>query len=106
MFQLIYNEEESKRREGINEVYILHYRNKIYYSMSLRNPAKIVICRRYKHMYINNLSVESEEEKEFAREIFKFILQLKDVLEIEEYTMNDKTSSSEYYIELYGEYII
>lgn len=105
MFQLIYNEKESKEKE-CDEVYILYYKNKAYYSMWLANPVKVEINREDKYMYINNLRVGNEDEKEFARKVFKFILQMKALLNIEEYTMRELTSSSRYYIELYGEYII
>jgi hypothetical protein len=101
----MYDEKASKAK-GCTEVYILYYKDKAYYSMWLMNPVKVEICREDKYIYINNLRVGNEDEKEFACEVFKFILQMKDLLEIEGYTMKEKTSSSEYYIELYGEYII
>lgn len=104
MFQLMYDEKES--REKGNEVYILYYKDKVYYSMWLANPVKVEIRREERDMFINNLRVESTGERKFACEVFKFILQMKELLEIERYTMKESTSSSKYYIELYGEYII
>lgn len=104
MFQLMYDEKESREKD--NEVYILYYKNKVYCSMWLANPVKVEICRKEKDMYINNLRIESTGEREFACEVFKFILQMKELLEIEGYTMKEITSSSRYYVELYGEYII
>lgn len=105
MFQLMYDEKESKAK-GYSEVYILYYKDKIYYSMWLANPVKVEICRSGEYLYINNLRVESTGEREFARQVFDFILQMKDMLEIEGYMMKDNTSSSKYYIELYGAHII
>lgn len=104
MFQLIYNERESNAKD--NEIYILYYNNKAYYSMWLTNPVKVEICRRDSYMFINNLRVESEDERKFAREVFEFILQMKEILEIEGYIVKEITSSSEYYVELYGVIII
>lgn len=104
MLQLIYDEKESREKD--NEVYILYYKNKAHYSMWLANPVKVEIRREEKDMYINNLRVESKDERKFACEVFKFILQMKNMLEIEGYTMKENTSSSKYYVELYGEYII
>ena len=104
MFQLVYDEKESEAKEDI-EVYILYYKNKIHYSMWLTNPVKVEICRCHKYMFINNLSVANRKEKKFACEIFNFILQMKELLEIEGYTMRKRSLSSEYYVKLYGEYI-
>ena len=104
MFQLVYDERESKDK-GYNEVYILYYNNKMYYSMWLTNPVKVEICRSCKYMFINNLNVYKKEEREFVCEVFDFILQMKELLEIEGYTMKEITSSSQYYVKLYGKYI-
>ena len=105
MFRLVYDVIESEVKEP-NEVYILYYENKIYYSMWILNPVKVEICRKDKYIFINNLNVWNDNDKKFARNFFDFLSQMKDMLEIEGYTMREETSSSKYYVELYGEYII
>ena len=109
MYQLVYNEKESKSKK--REVYILYKKDestKEYKPVNnpfLFNPVKLEINRDSREFFMNNLRVKRISEKKEAREIFEFIRRMKDVLEIEMYLIMPITKSSDYYRKIYGDYI-
>ena len=78
MFQFIYDEVDSEFKK--REVYYLYYNDKLYYSMSLLIPVKLEIDRRERYILLNNILVNNDEE--MCRDIFKFIILSKDILDI------------------------
>jgi hypothetical protein len=99
MIQFVYDESESSKKR--REVYILYYNGINYCSMFMAIPVKLEIDRRNKEIMINNLCVGSENEKQFACEIFQWIKEMRDMFEIKDYKILEVTSSGRYYIEVY-----
>jgi hypothetical protein len=95
----MYDEYESLVKK--HEVYILYHNGTRYYSMFMTNPVKLEINREKKNLFINNLSIGSEKERQFACEVFQWIKEMRDMFEIKDYKMLKTTSSSVYYIEVY-----
>ena len=85
MMQFIYDERESREKQC--EVYILTYDNKIYYSGRMLNPVKLEINRSRREILINNIRTDIDED--ICREIFKYIHEMKEELEIESYEVSD-----------------
>lgn len=102
MFQFIYNEDDSEFKE--REVYYLYYDDKLYYSKPLLIPVKLEIDRRERYILLNNILVNNDEE--MCRDIFKFIILAKDILNIEGYRVHDCIKSGELYKEIYNKDII
>ncbi len=102
MMQFIYDERESGEKQC--EVYILIYNNKIYYSGMLFNPVKLEINRSRRKILINNIRTDIDED--ICREIFKYIHEMKEELEIESYEVSDIVSSGLLYRRVYSTSII
>lgn len=79
------------------EIYYLHKNDKPYFSMDFSYATKLTIDRKNKTVFINNLFLHTEYEKLIARLMFNLILETKEALEIEGYTMID-----DYFTEIHG----
>ncbi len=102
MFQFIYDEKDSKMRQL--EVYFLYYNNKLYHSGNMLLPVKLEINRIEKHITLNNIIANSD--KEICKELFDFIISIKDILDIKDYSVGTCVSSGMLYKEIYNKNII
>jgi hypothetical protein len=102
MIQFKYNEIDSKTKR--REVYIIYYKDKIYYSKPFIVPAKLEIDRDRKEITINNMIIDSD--REMCLEIFKLIISMKNVLDIENYYINKDIKSGELYKQIYQKDIL
>lgn len=69
------------------EIYYLYKNDKPYFSMGFPYPTKLTIDRKKKIVYVNNLFINTEYEKLIARLMLNLILEMKEALEIEGYTI-------------------
>ena len=102
MMQFLYDEKNSKTRK--REVYLLYYKDKLYYSKPLLIPVKLEIDRNEKFILLNNILIDSD--RKMCEDIFKFITLAKHVLDIEGYIVNDIIASGLLYKEIYKTNII
>jgi hypothetical protein len=102
MIQFIYDEKNSKLRQ--REVYLLYYKDKLYCSGNFVVPVKLEIDRNEKCIVLNNILIDSD--KKMCEDLFEFIISMKELLDIEDYTVSDVLASGLFYREVYQKDII
>lgn len=102
MMQFLYDEKDSKSRQ--REVYLLYYKDKLYFSGNFIIPVKLEIDRNEKFILLNNILIDSD--RKMCEDIFKFIILVKDILDVEGYTVSDIVASGLLYKEIYQKDII
>ena len=102
MIQFVYDEQDSLFKQ--KEVYYLYYKDKLYYSKPLLIPVKLEIDRNEKYIALNNIIINSD--KKLCEDLFEFIISMRELLDIEGYTVSDVISSGLFYKEVYHKDII
>jgi hypothetical protein len=102
MFQFIYDEVDSNYKQ--REVYYLYYKDKLYFSKPLLIPVKLEISRNERYILLNNILIDSD--RQMCEDIFKFIILAKNILDIEDYIVNENVNSGILYKQIYQKNII
>ncbi len=102
MFQFRYNEEDSRLKN--REVFYLYCDDKLYYSQPLLIPVKLEINRNKRSILLNNILITSDIK--MCKDIFEFIIAIKEILDIDNYTVDNSVNSGDFYRELYKKEII
>ena len=88
----------------IKEMTDVDYKDKLYYSKPLLIPVKLEIDRNEKYITLNNIIINSD--KKLCEDLFEFIISMRELLNIEGYTVSDVIASGLFYREVYQKDII
>lgn len=102
MIQFIYSEEDSNFKQ--REVYYLYYKDKLYFSKPLLIPVKLEISRNERYILLNNILIDSD--RQMCEDIFEFIISAKNILDIEDYIVNESVNSGILYKQIYQKNIL
>lgn len=102
MIQFIYDEKNSKFRQ--REVYLLYYKDKLYCSGNFVVPVKLEIDRNEKCIVLNNILIDFD--RQMCKDLFEFIISMRELLDIKDYTVSDVIASGLFYREVYQKNII
>lgn len=102
MFQFIYDEEDSNYKQ--REVYYLYYKDKLYFSKPFLIPVKLEISRNERYILLNNILIDSD--RQMCEDIFEFIISVKNILDIEDYIVNENVNSGILYKQIYQKNIL